>query len=359
MTESRAPGRICLFGEHQDYLGHPVIAAAIDRFFVVRGQARPGPRILVHMPDLGQHDSFDLPVAGRIPYVKPRDYFRSCVNVVRQAGLEMPHGAEVEVTSTIPIEAGASSSSALCVAWVRFLAELHGAPWRGDPVRVAELAFHAEVSEFGEPGGRMDHYASALGGVQFLDFAGEGPRRLRDQLDGFVLVDTRVKKDTLGMLKRIKHGELAALAAVRARFPGGELAALGDGELDFLPPDLRPWGLAAVGNHRLTLQGRDLLAAEPLDAPRLGGLFNQQQRILREQMRNTTPLIDRLHEAALASGALGGKMNGSGGGGTVFFYAPGREEAVCAALRGLGVRADPIAVGLGDRAAPDRSGAGR
>jgi galactokinase len=25
-----APGRICLFGEHQDYLGLPVITAAID-----------------------------------------------------------------------------------------------------------------------------------------------------------------------------------------------------------------------------------------------------------------------------------------------------------------------------------------
>nr|MDO8116777.1 galactokinase family protein [Candidatus Sigynarchaeota archaeon] len=27
---SFAPGRICLFGEHQDYLNFPVIAASID-----------------------------------------------------------------------------------------------------------------------------------------------------------------------------------------------------------------------------------------------------------------------------------------------------------------------------------------
>ena len=28
--EVTAPGRICLFGEHQDFLGLPVIACAID-----------------------------------------------------------------------------------------------------------------------------------------------------------------------------------------------------------------------------------------------------------------------------------------------------------------------------------------
>ena len=28
---SKAPGRICLFGDHQDYLDLPVIACSIDR----------------------------------------------------------------------------------------------------------------------------------------------------------------------------------------------------------------------------------------------------------------------------------------------------------------------------------------
>ncbi|MCH1575403.1 MAG: galactokinase family protein, partial [Flavobacteriales bacterium] len=28
---SSAPGRLCLFGEHQDYLGLPVIAMAMNR----------------------------------------------------------------------------------------------------------------------------------------------------------------------------------------------------------------------------------------------------------------------------------------------------------------------------------------
>jgi galactokinase len=40
MTDSltvKAPGRICLFGEHQDFLGLPVIAAVIDLHITVSG----------------------------------------------------------------------------------------------------------------------------------------------------------------------------------------------------------------------------------------------------------------------------------------------------------------------------------
>jgi galactokinase len=34
------PGRICLFGEHQDYLGLPVIAMAISLRATIRGDKR-------------------------------------------------------------------------------------------------------------------------------------------------------------------------------------------------------------------------------------------------------------------------------------------------------------------------------
>ena len=34
---SKAPARVCLFGDHQDYLGLPVIACAINKYIVVEG----------------------------------------------------------------------------------------------------------------------------------------------------------------------------------------------------------------------------------------------------------------------------------------------------------------------------------
>ena len=36
---SKAPGRVCLFGDHQDYLGLPIIACAINRFVEIHGMA--------------------------------------------------------------------------------------------------------------------------------------------------------------------------------------------------------------------------------------------------------------------------------------------------------------------------------
>jgi galactokinase len=43
-------------------------------------------------------------------------------------------------------------------------------------------------------------------------------------------------------------------------------------------------------------------------------------------------------EAAMEAGALGGKVNGSGGGGTMFAYAPGRQNEVKEALDAAGGR---------------------
>jgi len=61
----------------------------------------------------------------------------------------------------------------MVVAWTGFLLEVCGcqnlAP---QPEHVADLAHRAEVVEFREPGGKMDHYTSALGGTVWIQFAG-------------------------------------------------------------------------------------------------------------------------------------------------------------------------------------------
>ena len=38
MIKTKAPGRICFFGDHQDYLNLPVIAGTIDRFIEIQGE---------------------------------------------------------------------------------------------------------------------------------------------------------------------------------------------------------------------------------------------------------------------------------------------------------------------------------
>ena len=57
-------------------------------------------------------------------------------------------------------------------------------------------------------------------------------------------------------------------------------------------------------------------------------------------------------DAALGAGALGGKINGSGGGGCMFAYAPGCEEAVAEAMRAEGGEPYIVKVDEGAKANP-------
>ena len=67
-----APGRICLLGEHQDYFGLPIIAAAINLRISVQAQKRDDSLLRVRLPDTGEEVSMEL--RGEIPYQKKRDY---------------------------------------------------------------------------------------------------------------------------------------------------------------------------------------------------------------------------------------------------------------------------------------------
>ena len=72
--EITTPGRICLFGEHQDYLGLPVIAMAISLRANISGYKRPDRQVIIHKPDIGEKEIFSL---DDLDYNKPRDYFKA------------------------------------------------------------------------------------------------------------------------------------------------------------------------------------------------------------------------------------------------------------------------------------------
>jgi len=166
-----APGRICLFGEHQDYLGLPVIAAAISLRLCIEVNVE-NPilnRYRVILPDMAGEDLINT--AMPIFYENRRDYLRSAINVLREAGYSLPRAMTAVISSQIPIGAGSSSSSALTVAWTCALLHGSGRAEAFDPMSVARLAHRAEVLEFNESGGMMDQIIIAHGGICFIDFS--------------------------------------------------------------------------------------------------------------------------------------------------------------------------------------------
>jgi len=341
-----APGRICLFGEHQDYLGLDVIAAAIDLRITIRGRKRADRRFVIDLPDLGAVE--EIVLQGELAYVNKRDYLRSVLNVLRRKGVAIPSGWDVVVRGTIPTNAGTASSSALVIAWNRFLLQAGGDPRAESPGEIAELGFLAEVAEFREPGGKMDHYTAAFGGIIWLVF--DDPlkvTRLDPFLKEFVLGNSLENKDTTGTLGSVKDRVLLGLGEIRKAFPAfnlkGPLTREAVREIDKLEPLIRKPLKGAFVNRDLTKEGVTLFTRD-FDDNEFGRLLSRQQDVLRDDLGISTPKIDKMIDAALAAGALGAKINGSGGGGCMFAYAPGCAGPVAEAVEKAGGRAYIIRV---------------
>ncbi len=342
-----APGRICLLGEHQDYLGLPVITAAINLRIRLHGSATNDDRVRLHLPDLKAYTSFALTYP--LCYSVERDYFKSTLNVLLREGVTLKRGVEVTVRGNIPINSGTSSSSALVIAWTAFLLKMTQDPRAEDPLSIARLAHRAEVVEFEEPGGQMDHFASAFGGLMFIEFKeGLPPQRLSNPLGAFVLGDSCEPKDTTGILARVKGGALEALARLGRNIGDLTPDALEAGR-KLLSDEQHQLLRAQLIDRELTREALELLRSEPFDHRRFGLLLYRHHEQLRDGLRISTPKIDRMIDAALKAGALGAKINGSGGGGCMFAYAPQKTEETAEAIRREGGKAYIIRVDDGVR----------
>ena len=80
-----APGRICLFGEHQDYFGLPVIAAAINLRIHITGKGKSDLNLEIDLPDINGFENIDL--EHEVIYTRKRDYLKSVINVLRREGV--------------------------------------------------------------------------------------------------------------------------------------------------------------------------------------------------------------------------------------------------------------------------------
>jgi len=345
-----APGRICLFGEHQDYLGLSVITAAIDLRIAVSGVARTDRVFVLDLPDVGDRLTIDLD--RPVIYERERDYFRSVINVLLREGVTLERGYNCTVRGNIPINSGTSSSSALIVAWIKFLLTAAGDPRANDALIIARLAHRAEVLEFNEPGGMMDHFACSFGSVLYIDFSKpDSFEPLPARLGKFVLGDSRQPKDTKGILKRVKESALQGLSLLQHQDPGITIHTISLMQLahyrNLLTGAQYDVLYANIINRDLVQQAKAEFLGKNFNPHKLGELLNRHQDELRERSQISTAKIDGMIDAALRAGALGAKINGSGGGGCMFAYAPEKYELVAEAIERAGGKSFIIEIGRG------------
>jgi len=330
------PGRICLFGEHQDYHGLNVLSMAMDLRMRFTARPRDDDSLVIEMPDIGK--KLMIRPHEEIRYEEERDYLRSVVNVLKRRGVVLGKGCDVTITSEIPINAGCSSSSAMVIGWTKLLLELNDHPSKDDLVEIARIGHAAEVVEFDEPGGMMDHYTCSLGGLLWIDCADPiAVERLDADISGFVLCNSLEQKDTTGVLGRSKEGVRDGVKLLHEIHPDFSLKESSLREtlprLEKIPERERGMVSATLRNRDIAREARQRIVEGDLDA--IGRLLDAHHQILRDNLEISTPKIESMIAAAKNAGARGCKINGSGLGGTMIAHAPGREEQVAEAVRKL------------------------
>jgi len=332
-----APGRVFLFGEHSDYLGLEVISMALDKTIKIDVKQRKDREFRINYLDLNETDSFALD--KEINYRHNRDYLRSCFNVLKRDGILSnlsKKGADLTVSGDIPIAAGLSSSSAFSIACVMAFSSL--AKVKISTEETVRYAFNGEVVEFGESGGMMDHYSSAFGGIIHVDFGQETKlTKVPATLSGLIIGDSLQKKeDTVGDLRMIRttvEEGYRQLNDLIAGFSHREtpLKEIVD-HIDSI----------STGSRLMTLTGE-------YTKEQIGKMIDEHHGLIRDGFKRSTPKIERMIAEAKNAGALGCKLNGSGGGGTMLAYAPGKEKEVSKAIKDAGGKPYIISTGLGAR----------
>jgi mevalonate kinase len=318
-------GKAILLGEHAVVYGQPALAGAIDATVRCAWRAVAPPPRYGHESLLRvRAPAWDLDVsvengAALADDVAPGDPALAVAALVHalDAHLGMDVLAalgpgEIAIETRLPAAAGLGSSAALAVAVTRTLAQALDRHLTDD--EVAMLAHAAERCFHANPSG-VDVALATYGG---LGLYYRGRERGRDHSRGLEPVDAPPMRLVVGLT-----GVPRSTAVMVAR-----VATAWEADRVRVDDMLAALGHAAVAGAEAMRQG---------DKAALGALMNRAQEIL-AGLGVSTPDIDRLCEIARASGALGAKLTGAGGGGAVIAIgaSPEAEDAVLAAWRAAG-----------------------
>ncbi len=337
---SKAPGRVCLFGDHQDYLGLPIIATTINKEITIEAVKNNTEEFKIFKKDLNLYDTIDL---KKVIRSDEKDFLRIALRVLKKYNCIPNQGYDIEIKSEIPVNSGLSSSSALTIAWVNFLLT----SFSDKPISsglLAELSYEIEVLEMNGSGGNMDQYTIAYGRTIFLD-------TIRNEIDTYdhnlcdmIIGVSNKPKDTQGLLRKLKDNAQKSIDIVKNKVPSFNLYDKENIDktsyLDILDDDLKPYFKAAVGNFRVTEDAKKEFSKLKLDINKVSSLMNTHHNYLKNELKITTPEIDKMIEISKENGAIGSKIVGSGGGGSIVSLSTNSNTSnkIVSELKRIGVK---------------------
>jgi D-glycero-alpha-D-manno-heptose-7-phosphate kinase len=317
MVISRAPLRISLAGggtdlpSYYEQYGGLVISTTIDKFVYSHVHANGAGSAQITSADYQTfyRHHFGTPMRWDGDLALPRA-------VLHEFGVE--NGLGVFLASEVPPGTGLGSSSAIAVALVQSIAAQLQRPLTRQ--EVAELACKVELEKLGAPIGKQDQFAAAFGGLNAITFGTSGVQ----------VGPVQVADGTVERLQR----RLLLFFSGTARNSASILR-------EQQQATLQGNGQTVEGLHRIkaaALRCRGCLEKGDLDG--IGELLDEGWRQKRRLVAGiTNARIDEVYDVARATGAIGGKITGAGGGGFLLLYCHEvRQEALTTALEQLGLR---------------------
>ena len=306
MIITRTPHRISFFGGGTDYPlwyrehGGKVLGTAIDKYSYIT--CRVLPPFFAHKHRILYSKIETVREIGEILHPSVRETLKY---------LNVKHGVEIHHDGDIPARSGMGSSSAFTVGLLKALYALEGKVIDRDTLY--REAIHIEQDLIGESVGSQDQVWAACGGLNTIEFLQNGQivvnpiimseKGLRRFEDSFLLVFTGISR----FASEIAGDQIRNIGARRSEL--AEMRSLVDEA------------------EKVLASGRD-------DFSDFGRLLNETWKLKRTLSdRISSGEIDGIYEAALKSGAVGGKLLGAGGGGFLVLYVdPERQSSVMRAL---------------------------
>lgn len=318
----RAPGRVNLIGEHTDYNDGFVLPVAIDLGTIVAGAARADRRVRVRSLNLDEALEFDLDNPGPAERGIWLDYVEGVAVMLETRGARL-RGADLALTSDIPIGAGLSSSASLEIAVG--LALLSLSEQQINRVSLALAAQAAEHNYVGAKVGIMDQYVTALGRAGhalLIDCRSLETTLIALNLPdtAIVICDTRIKHSLASSEYNTRRAECErGVELLSAALPG--IRALRDVSIaDFEKhQDRLPEPIRRRCRHVVTENARTLAAAAALgkgDLREMRQLMAASHQSLKVDYEVSSPELDLMVELANGiEGVTGARMTGGGFGG--------------------------------------------
>lgn len=326
-----APGRVNIIGEHTDYNDGFVMPCAINYGMAVSFAKRNDSIWRVYAIDINEQDEFDLSQDFTQSEHKWANYVRGVVKYVQEQCPDFKQGADLVMTSDVPMSSGLSSSAALEISIGKTCQVLGNLPL--SLAQIALIGQKAENKFVGANCGNMDQLTSALGQKDHLVMIDCRSLEITPtpvpQGYSIAIINSNVKHDLVTgeyNSRRQECEQAAKFFGVKAlrdvtpeQFHARENELKAESKLAYKRAKHVVYEDQRVLDAVVALKANDMV--------KLGQLMGESHDSMRDDFEITIPEIDYLVELAqVAIGKNGGaRMTGGGFGGCIVCLVPNEK----------------------------------